>query len=165
MLAGEPAGAERHLREGYRLLESMGERALLSTTAAFLAQAVLAQGRDDEAGAARVARRGDDRRRRPRHADALARRAGPVLAARGEIGEALALAGEAVALSERSDFLSQRGDVQMDLASVLRAAGRAQEAAAALAAARALYAAKGNLVAAAAAGGLAPTGPGLRASP
>ena len=37
------------LRKGYAALEEMGDRALLSTTAAYLGQALLAQGRDDEA--------------------------------------------------------------------------------------------------------------------
>ena len=45
MLAGDPAAAERHLLEGYRALEEMGDKAFLSTTAAYLAQAVYAQGR------------------------------------------------------------------------------------------------------------------------
>ena len=50
MLAGDPAAAERRLLEGYRALEEMGDKAFLSTTAAYLAQAVYAQGRDEEAG-------------------------------------------------------------------------------------------------------------------
>ena len=50
MLAGDPAAAERRLLEGYRALEEMGDKAFLSTTAAYLAQAVYAQGRDDDAG-------------------------------------------------------------------------------------------------------------------
>ena len=49
LLAGDPAAAERTLRRGYATLEEMGDRALLSTTAAFLGQALLAQGRADEA--------------------------------------------------------------------------------------------------------------------
>ena len=49
LLAGDPVAAERCLRKGYAALEEMGERAVLSTTAAFLGQALLAQGRDEEA--------------------------------------------------------------------------------------------------------------------
>ena len=49
LLAGNPAAAEESLRKGYRALEEMGERMFLSTTAAFLARAVLEQGRDEEA--------------------------------------------------------------------------------------------------------------------
>ena len=50
LLAGDPAAAERHLRKGYAALEEMGDKAVLSTTAAFLGQALLAQGDDEEAG-------------------------------------------------------------------------------------------------------------------
>src|SRR3972149_11769875 len=49
MRAGDGAGAERRLREGYDVLERMGERGFLSTTAGLLAQVVLDQGRIDEA--------------------------------------------------------------------------------------------------------------------
>src|SRR5262249_20732094 len=49
MLAGDPAAAETVLRKGYERLEAMGEKAFLATTAALLAQAVYAQGRDREA--------------------------------------------------------------------------------------------------------------------
>ena len=47
----QPAAAERRLRPGYEKLEEMGERGLLATTAAMLAQALYDQGRYDEAGA------------------------------------------------------------------------------------------------------------------
>ena len=49
MLAGDAAAAEAHLRRDYQRLEQMGEHNYLATTAAFLAQAVAAQGRHDEA--------------------------------------------------------------------------------------------------------------------
>ena len=42
LLAGDPAAAEHSLRRGYDALEEMGERTLLSTSAALLAQALLA---------------------------------------------------------------------------------------------------------------------------
>ena len=48
-LAGDPAAAERSLRRGYDALAEMGDKAMLSTTAALLAHALLAQGRDEEA--------------------------------------------------------------------------------------------------------------------
>ena len=49
LLAGRPDVAEAHLRPGYEALERMGERAVLATTAAMLAQAVYLQGRHAEA--------------------------------------------------------------------------------------------------------------------
>ena len=44
-----PAAAEALLRAGYERLEEMGEKAILATTAALLAQALYAQERYDEA--------------------------------------------------------------------------------------------------------------------
>ena len=41
--------AEQRLRVGYHKLEEMGENALLSTSAALLAEAIYVQGRTDEA--------------------------------------------------------------------------------------------------------------------
>ncbi|UGS37043.1 BTAD domain-containing putative transcriptional regulator [Capillimicrobium parvum] len=165
LLAGEPAAAERHLRDGYRLLEEMGDRALLSTTAAFLGQAVLAQGRDDEAGELAVLAAeltaDDDLITHVVWRGVRARS----LAARGDAGEAVDLAREAVALAEPSDFLSHRGDAHLDLGIVLGAAGRREESARACESARALYEAKGNVVGAARAAGVALSGRGLRASP
>ena len=49
MLAGHPEAAERRLLAGYRVLKASGDRAFRPTTAAHLAQAVHAQGRDEEA--------------------------------------------------------------------------------------------------------------------
>src|SRR5262249_35120225 len=49
LLADAAAAAEAVLRTGYEQLEAMGERAWLATTAALLAEALLAQDRDDEA--------------------------------------------------------------------------------------------------------------------
>ena len=49
LLAGDPVAAEACLRRSHDALEAMGDRALLSTTAALLGQSLLAQGRDSEA--------------------------------------------------------------------------------------------------------------------
>jgi hypothetical protein len=49
MLAGDPAAAETELRRDYTALEKMGEKYYLSTTAGYLAAALLQQGRDEEA--------------------------------------------------------------------------------------------------------------------
>jgi hypothetical protein len=56
---------------------------------------------------------------------------------------------DAVELSRRTDLLDIQGDALVDLADVLSAIGRPQEAAAALAEAAALYEQKGNVVSAA----------------
>jgi ATP/maltotriose-dependent transcriptional regulator MalT len=153
LLAGDPAAAERSLRSGYEALEEMGERAYLSTTAAYLAQAIFAQGRHVEAEqltelseqlsascdlATQVMWRGVRAR---------------VLVGRGETGAAERLAQEAVALAERSDFLNHRADTLMDLAQVLQAGRRVDESARATVQALALYEEKGNVAGAAKARG------------
>jgi predicted ATPase/class 3 adenylate cyclase len=149
MLAGNPAAAEASVRAAYRLLDEMGERAFRSTIAASLAWVVLEQGRDEEAEAlaetsARLAATGDLitqvywRRVRAR-----------VLARRGEIRAAEALAREALAIAEATDFVNDRADALIDLSHVLEASRRCDEAVSAVSGALDLYELKGNVVAAA----------------
>ena len=110
LLAGNPAAAEESLRTGYRALEEMGERMFRSTTAAFLARAVLEQGRDEEAEelaklSAQLAAKGDLLSQilwRGVRARVLARRA--------QFEEAEVLAREAVALAQATDFVNHRAD-------------------------------------------------------
>jgi hypothetical protein len=77
-----------------------------------------------------------------------------VQAGRGKLGLAEQLAGEAVARAAETDFLNLRGESLLDLAEVLRVAGRIAEAAAATAEALALFEAKGCTVLADRAGAL-----------
>ena len=49
LIAGDAVAAEAELRADYEALAAMGERNFISTTAAFLAEALYRQGRDDEA--------------------------------------------------------------------------------------------------------------------
>jgi predicted ATPase/class 3 adenylate cyclase len=150
LLAGKPARAEQSLRKGYRALEEMGDRWFLSTTAAFLARAVLDQGRDEEAEelatlSAQLAAEGD------LLSQVLWRGVrARVLAKRRQFEEADALAREAVLLAEATDFVNQRADALMDLSQVLEAFCRRDEADAAASEALRLYELKGNTVAAAA---------------
>ena len=147
MLAGRPEAAERRLRRGFERLEEMGERALLATTAAMLARAVHAQGRDDEAG---------------RLCDLCERTAAPedlltqviwrgvrarILAGRGRGEAAEALAREAVELAGPTDLLTIRADAVLDLAEVLALLGRAEEAGRATSQAVALLERKGCVAA------------------
>jgi class 3 adenylate cyclase/predicted ATPase len=146
MLAGDPAAAEASLRSGFEALKQMGEQAFLSTTAAFLARAVFAQERDDEAEdlaqlSAKLTATGD------LLTQVLWRGVqARILARRGRLEEAEALAREAVALAEQTDFLVYRGDAFVDLAHVLQDSGRRQEAAAAAAEGLHLHEQKGNLI-------------------
>ena len=72
-----------------------------------------------------------------------------VLATRGRLDDAEALAREAVALAEQTDFVVYRGDALVDLAHILRDSGLASDAAAAASAGLQLHEQKGNLVTAA----------------
>ena len=148
LLAGDPVAAERSLRGGYSALEEMGDRAELATTAAFLAQALLAQGRDEDAErfaelSADLAA-ADDLITQVLWRGVRAR----IVAGRGHTGEGERLAQEAVDLAARSDFVNDMGDALIDLAIVQRQAGRLGQAGATLAEGLRLYEEKGNVVAA-----------------
>jgi ATP/maltotriose-dependent transcriptional regulator MalT len=148
MLAGDYVAAEESLRAGYRALDEMGEKALLSTTAAFLAQAIFAQGRDAEAeqlaALSEELSASGDLLTQVLWRSVRAR----VMAAGGRAEEGEALAREAVTLAEKTDFLNHQADAITDLAEVLREAGRTDEAYAAASKALGLYERKGNRVAA-----------------
>jgi tetratricopeptide (TPR) repeat protein len=131
---------------GFAVLEEMGDRSGLSTNAAMLAEALLAQGRDEEALELTVqseqAAAAEDlpvqvQWRGPR-AKALARR--------GKLDAAERLAHEAVSLAEQTDFLNLHANALLDLATVLQHDRRVEEAAAAAETAKTLYERKGNLI-------------------
>jgi predicted ATPase len=149
MLAGDSAAAETSLRSGIEALTQMGEQAFLSTTAAFLARAVFAQERVDEAEelaqlSAKLAASGD------LLTQVLWRGVqARVLARRGRLDDAEILAREAVTLAEQTDFVGYRADALVDLAYILQDSGRMPEASAAAAAGLLLHEQKGNLVSAA----------------
>ena len=146
VLAGDLDRAERHLRTGRRVLERMGERAVLASTEAHLAQVTLMAGRDREAD--RIARRcaalvsEDDASPQAMWRQVRAR----VLAGRGQTRRALELAQEAVDIIMTTDHLNEQGDAMMDLASVRETADDRGGAAAAFATAVEIYEAKGNTV-------------------
>jgi tetratricopeptide (TPR) repeat protein len=148
MLADDPAAAESELRRGYAVLEGIGERGLLSRVAAALSRALHDQGRFDEAerftvvseglGSADVASQISGRAVRAR-----------ILARRGELRQAEALAREAVGLAEATDDVNREGRVLVDLSEVLKIGGRAAEARLPLERALRLFEQKGNSVSAA----------------
>lgn len=128
MLAGQPERAEPPLRAGMLTLTAMEDRGLLATTAAMLAQAVLAQDRPREAGelcrVAADAAAADDIVTQVIWRGVEAK----LLAGAGRGTEAQARAREAVELAEPTDLLSHRGDAMLDLADVLRTCSRPGEA-------------------------------------
>ena len=149
LLAGDAIAAEREYRIGYDAAVEMGEQGFLSTIAAALANALVAQARFEEAEelvvASELAGAEDDVSTQVLGRAARAR----VLGSRGLGEEAERLARDAVALSEETDDLNMRGDTYVNLAEVLATAGDRGGAGTALASALELYLAKGNVAAAA----------------
>ena len=149
LLAGRPGAAEAALRPGYEALARMGERTVLATTAADLARCVLAQGREADAAALCAE---SERLAAPEDVATGALWRGVrarLLAAAGEHAAAEGLAREALALVEPTDLLTDRATVLLDLADVLHAGGRADDAGRIRERAVALHEEKGNRVAAA----------------
>jgi tetratricopeptide (TPR) repeat protein len=144
-LAGTPGAAADTLRDSYTTLDEGGERAYLSSIAGFLAHALNAEGKNDEAQ--RFSRE-SEQAAGPEDvlSQVLWRTArAKILARRGELEPAEALAREAVELSEPTDLIGTRADALCDLAEVLALAGRRRDSQAALGDASELYERKGNL--------------------
>jgi class 3 adenylate cyclase/tetratricopeptide (TPR) repeat protein len=149
ILAGRPSAAEAELRRSYRLFEGMGSQGNLSGVAVDLAEAILMQGRAEEAleltqTSERVGAPND-----PDSAIAWRRIRARVLAGRGEFEEAERLAREAVELASETDFLNFQGQALRDLAEVLLLSGRADEARVRLRESLDAFERKGNVVSAA----------------
>jgi class 3 adenylate cyclase/tetratricopeptide (TPR) repeat protein len=150
LLAGESVAAERHARAACDRLEEIGELGYLSSAVPSLLEALYRQGRDEEA--LRLSERWDPARLTvPEDVDGQAAwRAvrAKLLARRGDLVMAEALAREAVSLAGRTDYVELHAEACAALAEVLRTAGRREESSATLAEALALYEQKGNVVAA-----------------
>ncbi|MDX6511820.1 MAG: hypothetical protein QOE36_1324, partial [Gaiellaceae bacterium] len=146
LLAGDPEAAERVLREGFELLESIGETGYLSTIAGSLAEALYRQNRYE--GAERFSEI-TERLAAPRDLSPQilwrSTRA-KVLAQRGESEQAEELAHEAVEIARRTDYLNLHGEALVALAEVLAIAGRPAEAIPLFEEARVVYDLKRNLV-------------------
>jgi class 3 adenylate cyclase/tetratricopeptide (TPR) repeat protein len=148
LLAGDLGAAERELTRDYQALTELGEKYLLSTVAGELARVFYAEGRFEEAE--RMSRQAqhladtDDIESQIRWRTVQAK----LLARKGNRDVALILIGEAVDLLERTDAVVAQADTLVDLAEVLRHAGRRKDADEALEDALALFEAKGNVVAA-----------------
>ncbi|HVN61815.1 MAG TPA: BTAD domain-containing putative transcriptional regulator [Gaiellaceae bacterium] len=146
MLADDLPAAELEARRGFDRLLEMGDRSSASTLAAVLAQILYAQGRLDEVLELTALGRDESS---PDDLHTQIQWRGPrakVLAQRGEIVEAERLALEGVDLAEATDFLNVRATALHDLAEVLLADGRSDEAAVVVAAATELFEEKGNVV-------------------
>jgi class 3 adenylate cyclase/tetratricopeptide (TPR) repeat protein len=132
-IAGDEQAAAEHLRRLCAYLEETGQRGALSSFAPRLGRALCALGRYEEAET--LAEQG---RELGDHQDALTQELwrqvkALVHAHMGEHEKAEVLAREAIAIADTTDALGHQGDARADLADVLLAAGRRDEAAAALA--------------------------------
>ena len=151
LLAGAPAAAEAHFRDGLALLKTLGDRGgNLAPLLVFLGDSLRAQGKDAEAEEALEAAT-----RLANTADVEVQVVGRSTVARiraraGRVTEAEALAREAVTIAERTDAPIVRADALCSLAVVLRDAGALAESEDAAERARALYDAKGSVAGAAA---------------
>ena len=148
MLAGDPREAERELRSGYADLEKMGEKGYLSTVAAELAQALYEQRQFEEAE--RFTHISQELGPLDDYATQVEWRGtrAKLLALRGELDPAVALAEEAVAMAADTDYLNLQGDALKDLAEVLTLGGRIGDSASRSREALELYELKGNVVSA-----------------
>jgi class 3 adenylate cyclase/tetratricopeptide (TPR) repeat protein len=148
-LAGDAAAAERVLRPWCERLERIGDLSSLASGAPQLADALFAQGRNEDA--LRMTERWrPERLTSPEDADAhvVWRRVRAKLLARAaNFREAERLAREATEIAAGTDFLNLRANAVADLAEVLRLAGKPEESAVALQEAIRLYEQKGNLAA------------------
>lgn len=149
MIAGDPAAAERELRADFDELQRMGERNYISTTAAYLAEAIYRQGRYE--GAEALTAYSEE----VAAADDVSTQfmwrcvRGKVLARRGESDEAEKLAREGLRLIKESDDLESQGKALMSLAEVLVLAGRSDAAEASVSEAIEVWERKGDVVSAA----------------
>jgi ATP/maltotriose-dependent transcriptional regulator MalT len=119
LLAGDPSRAERELRWGARVLQEIGELSWLSTVAAILAEALVAQGRDQEAeeyvGLSEQSAAAEDA-----YSQAMLRTVrAKILAHRGDAEAAEQTARQAVAIAAATDSLFVHAMALLTLGEVL----------------------------------------------
>ena len=148
LLAGDQAAAESALRGGYEALGNLGEIGHRASVAAMLARTLHARGHALEAealvGEVEATASEQDLWSQVLYRLTRAR----LLADADAPTEAERVAREALAIVEPTDLLDLRGDVLLELAVVLRSAGRLDRARECVERAVGLYEAKGNTVAA-----------------
>jgi tetratricopeptide (TPR) repeat protein len=147
-LAGDDLGAEQALLETCDALKRSGDMGTLSTRAAELADVFYRRSCYEEARTwtetAQTHAGEDDLTVQPIWRSVRAK----LVARDGAVSEAELLLGEAIELVDRSECLNRRAKVRMDLAEVLRLAGRENECTTAGQQAIDLYLQKGNAAAA-----------------
>jgi len=158
LLAGDLTSAERELRADYEFLRQAGEAYVLSTVAAVLARVMREQGRDDDAltlsREAEHAAAEDDVDAQVQWRSVRA----PILARRGEVADAEAMARRALELAMQAEAPLLQAEACADLAEVLHHAGRHDDARAQFSTAADLWSAKGDRISAQRARGKAGAG-------
>ena len=149
VLAGNPNAAEPALQEACEGCQRANATALLASYSAKLADVLYMLTRFDDAevwaSSSRELATADDR-----DAQAWSRAvSAKLMARRGDVDAAVAVAADALDVVEHTDALNLRAKVALDYAEVLRAAGRDAEASRSTEQAIELYDLKGNRVAAA----------------
>jgi DNA-binding SARP family transcriptional activator/class 3 adenylate cyclase len=149
LLAGDAREAERRFRSSYAALKRAGERNARATAAAYVARALYAQGRVEEAERFTLISEelapADDHAARVEWSTTRAK----VLAVGGRYEEAERLAVRAAALAGLMDDIETHAQALRDRAEVLRLAGRSAEAENLVRSAIDLHEHKGNVVSAA----------------
>jgi class 3 adenylate cyclase/tetratricopeptide (TPR) repeat protein len=146
LFAADWSAAERVLREGYDVLDAIGETGYLSTVASSLAEALYRQDRLDEA------ERFTHISEQAAAPEDLGSQAGwrsvraMILARRGDKPNAFKLARQAADLQEQSDYMNNRAASLLALVEVLTLAGDPPQALQIANEALAIYEQKGNLV-------------------
>jgi len=147
LLAGDDEAAESALRDGYEALGNLGEIGHRASVAAMLARTLHARGHaaeaDDLAREVEATASEQDLWSQTLYRLTRAR----LLVDAGALDEAERVARDALAIVEPTDLLDLRGDVLLELAVVLHAGGRADEARKCIQTGIGLYEAKGNVVA------------------
>ena len=148
LISGNASAAAEELRWGADTLEAMGERNIFSTVTAWLALALTADGQYEEAVRA-LAKSEDATVPGDIINEILCRRArAKILVWQGSLDQAEELARDALIRVGETDMLNVHGDTLLDLAEVLRAASRHEQAGAVLEEALTLYERKGNVISA-----------------
>jgi tetratricopeptide (TPR) repeat protein len=144
LIAGDPVAAERELRQDHDALAAMGERNYISTTKAFLAEALYRQQRDEEALAmtqeSEAIAADDDVATQYLWRSVRAK----ILARAGDHAAAEQLSRAAIDIIEGTQDPDSQGYAWIDYAQVLEMAGRTDAAVEAARTAQARFRAKGN---------------------
>jgi tetratricopeptide (TPR) repeat protein len=146
MLAGDPTAAHIRLARAYRRVLLTNQRGYLASLAAAWAEPLVALGRWEQAERLTAVSRAlagvDDVNSQVRWRQIRAR----IVALRGDLDGAAALAREAVARARATDALNMRAGTLLDLAEICNLGGDADAARSAALEGAELYVQKGNLV-------------------